>query len=95
MAGTLTEKEISIAARGEKASLMIARGKADSHRTVPGRAVFQRTGRAKVDSPRTAQGKEALAKSGLLTENQAQDPAHSVMAISLFSVTGKVPGLKE
>ncbi|MFA5159432.1 MAG: hypothetical protein WC484_02885 [Candidatus Omnitrophota bacterium] len=46
--------------------------------------------REKVDSHTTAQGKEALARSNLLTENQVQDPVDSVMAINLFSVTGKV-----
>jgi len=95
-------EETSIAVPGEKASHMIAQGKADFHMTVPGQVVFQRTGLAKADfrktdlakvgSHRTAPGKEAPARSDPLTENQAQDPAALVMAINLFSVTGKVPG---
>ena len=90
--GLITAKGTSIAVPGKKAFFMIAQGKADFRMTVPERVVFQRTSREKVDSHRTAQGKEALARSGLLTESRAQDPADSVMATSLFCATGKVPG---
>ncbi|MFH1208430.1 MAG: hypothetical protein V1673_02585 [Candidatus Omnitrophota bacterium] len=58
---------------------------------VPGKAVFQKTGRTKVDSRRTAQEKEALAKSGLSTGSRTQDPVDSVTATNLFFAIGKVP----
>ena len=90
--GLITAEGTSIAVLGKKAFLMNAHGKVDFRMTVPVKVVFQRIGRVKVDSHKTVQEKEALARNGLLTENQAQDPADSVMATNLFFATGKVPG---
>ena len=53
--------------------------------------VFQVTGPEKAAFRKIVPGKEALAQSDLLTENRAEGPADSVMAISLFSATVKVP----
>ena len=92
-ADPITARGILTAGHGKKVFLMIVPEKADFRIAVPGKVVFQRTGRRmKAGSHRNAREKEALARKGLLTGSRAQDPADSVTATSLFSGTGKVPG---
>ena len=92
-ADPITARGILTAGHGKKVFLMIVPEKADFRIAVPGKVVFQRTGRRmKAGSHRNAREKEALARKGLLTGSRAQDPADSVTATNLFFATGKVPG---
>ena len=85
---------VSTAVPVEKAFPMIVPEKADSPTGVlPGKVVFQKTGpHARVDSLRNALKKATSTGNALLTENRAQDPEDSAMAINLFFATGRVPG---